>query len=111
MDGNVHFFPSDSDHVLQIDIATGECREVGPDLRGVEAMQQNKWQNGFTSGDFLYGIPLKGNSVIRYVTLSEGARERRSWMLVSHHNRSHSVSSVTFFPLECDCGTTGKIPM
>lgn len=67
-DRNVYFFPSDCDYVLQVNIETDECREVGPNLRNLERMHNNKWQNGFaTEQGAIYGIPLKGQSVLRYV--------------------------------------------
>jgi hypothetical protein len=46
--------------------STDTCREVGPNLRDIEKSHNNKWQNGFTASDgTIYGIPLKGNSVLR----------------------------------------------
>jgi hypothetical protein len=64
-DGNVYFFPSDSDFVLQVKPA-GTVREVGPNLREMETIHNNKWQNGFTLADgTIFGIPLKGASVLR----------------------------------------------
>ncbi len=47
----VYFFPSDSDYVLEINTKTDEVREVGPNLRQLENMRNNKWQNGFTAYD------------------------------------------------------------
>lgn len=45
---------------------TDSCREVGPSLRDIESSHNNKWQNGFAAKDgTIYGIPLKGSSVIR----------------------------------------------
>jgi hypothetical protein len=64
-DGNVYFFPSDADYVLQVNCKTGQVREVGPNLRDLEPIHHNKWQNGFTAGDSVYGIPLKSGSILR----------------------------------------------
>ncbi|CAB9497587.1 expressed unknown protein [Seminavis robusta] len=65
-DGNVYFFPSDADHVVQINTKTNEVKEVGPNLRDLVKIHQNKWQNGFTAKHgFLYGIPLKGEKILR----------------------------------------------
>ncbi|GAX17448.1 hypothetical protein FisN_5Hh096 [Fistulifera solaris] len=73
-DGKVYFFPSDSDFVLQVDPSTDTCREVGPNLRDIEKSHNNKWQNGFTASDgTIYGIPLKGNSVLRIRTRGDGS--------------------------------------
>lgn len=72
-DGKVYLFPSDTDYVLQIDPENDTCREVGPNLREIEHIHHNKWQNGFTSKckTAIYGIPLKGSSVLRYVLLHQ----------------------------------------
>jgi isopenicillin N synthase-like dioxygenase len=68
-DGNVYFFPSDADFVLQVNPSTEETREVGPNLRDYEKIHHNKWQNGFTAPDgAIYGIPLKSTSVLRIRT-------------------------------------------
>lgn len=68
-DNKVYFFPSDADYVCQIDPETDEVREVGPNLRDIEDIHNNKWQNGLTTQDgTIYGIPLKGSKVIRIVT-------------------------------------------
>lgn len=87
-DGNVYFFPSDSDFVLQVDPRTNVVREVGPCLKDIEPIHNNKvsticfltlvisdeflclafskWQNGFTAPDgTIYGIPLKSGSILR----------------------------------------------
>jgi len=67
-DGNhsVYFFPSDADYVCQVNTNTGEVREVGPNLRNLEKMRNNKWQNGFTDETgTIYGIPLKGETILR----------------------------------------------
>ncbi|KAI2490227.1 hypothetical protein MHU86_24356 [Fragilaria crotonensis] len=65
-DGNVYFFPSDSDYVLQVDPRTNVVREVGPCLADIEHIHNNKWQNGFTAPDgTIYGIPLKSGSILR----------------------------------------------
>jgi len=65
-DGNVYFFPSDADYVLQVNPRTDQVREVGPNLRDLEPIHQNKWQNGFTAPDgSIYGIPLKASSILR----------------------------------------------
>ena len=62
----VYLFPSDADYVLEINTTTDKVREVGPNLRELESMRNNKWQNGFTAFDgTVYGIPLKGNTVLR----------------------------------------------
>ena len=64
----VYFFPSDADYVVEVNTKTDEVREVGPDLRDLEPMRHNKWQNGFTSVDgIVYGIPLKGHTVLRII--------------------------------------------
>ena len=64
----VYFFPSDADHVLQVDTNTDEVREVGPNLRDLEPMRNNKWQNGFTAVDgTIYGIPLKAHTILRII--------------------------------------------
>lgn len=65
-DQKIYFFPSDADFVLQVDPKTQQCREVGPDLRELEKIHQNKWQNGFSMGGCIYGIPLKAESILRY---------------------------------------------
>ncbi len=63
-DNMIYGFPSDSDHVLQIDPFKQTCREIGPSLEG-EQLVQNKWQNGFVAPDgSIYGIPLKAKTVI-----------------------------------------------
>lgn len=41
-DGNVYFFPSDADYVLQVDPRTNHVREVGPNLRDIESIHHNK---------------------------------------------------------------------
>ena len=65
-DGMVYFFPSDADYVLQVDPKKETVREVGPNLRELERVHNNKWQNGFTAPDgTIYGIPLKSSSVLR----------------------------------------------
>ena len=62
----VYFFPSDADYVCEVNTRTGKVRNVGPNLRDHETMFNNKWQNGFTAIDgTIYGIPLKGQSVLR----------------------------------------------
>lgn len=62
----VYFFPSDADFVCEVNTRTGKVRNVGPNLREHETMFNNKWQNGFTAMDgTIYGIPLKGQSVLR----------------------------------------------
>jgi len=62
----VYFFPSDSDYVCEVNTITGKVRDVGPNLRNLENMRNNKWQNGFTACDgTIYGIPLKGQTVLR----------------------------------------------
>ena len=39
---------------------------MGPNLRDLEPMRNNKWQNGFTARDgTIFGIPLKGTTVLR----------------------------------------------
>jgi len=66
LDGNVYFFPSDADYVLQVNPETEECREVGRNIRELEKIEQNRWQNGFTTKDgCIFGIPLKAGSVLR----------------------------------------------
>ena len=40
VDGNVYFFPSDTDYVLQVNPTTGEVKEVGPNLRDLEPIHQ-----------------------------------------------------------------------
>lgn len=74
-DGKIYFFPSDCDYVLQVDPVTLESREVGPNLRDVEPIQQNKWQNGvkFRDGSIV-GIPLKASSVLR-IRVSDSGEE------------------------------------
>lgn len=43
-----------------------QVREVGPNLQDHEQIRNNKWQNGFTTVDgTIYGIPLKGETVLR----------------------------------------------
>lgn len=41
-DGNIYFFPSDSDYVLQVNPKTNQVREVGPCLADVERIHNNK---------------------------------------------------------------------
>jgi hypothetical protein len=65
-DGNVYFFPSDADFVVQVKPETEEVNEVGPNIRELEAIHHNKWQNGFTLSDgSIFGIPLKAKSILR----------------------------------------------
>lgn len=72
-DGNVYFFPSDADYVLQTNPTTGVVREVGPNLRDLEPLHNNKWQNGFTLSDgSIFGIPLKAKSIVRIRTFRDG---------------------------------------
>ena len=42
----IYFFPSDADYVLEVNTKTDQVREVGPNLRDLEPMRNNKWQNG-----------------------------------------------------------------
>jgi isopenicillin N synthase-like dioxygenase len=68
----VYFFPSDTDYVLEVNTVTDQVREVGPNLRNLEPMRCNKWQNGFTAIDgTIYGIPLKGHTVLRIIPNAE----------------------------------------
>lgn len=72
----VYFFPSDSDYVVEVNTKTDEVREVGPNLRNFESMRNNKWQNGFTAVDgSIYGIPLKGSTVLRIIPSPEEGGE------------------------------------
>jgi hypothetical protein len=73
----VYFFPSDADYVCQVNTITGEVKEVGTNLRDHERMRNNKWQNGFTAFDrdgniHIYGIPLKGETVLRILPDQNG---------------------------------------
>ena len=69
----VYFFPSDADYVLEVNTKTDEVRNVGPNLRDLEPMRNNKWQNGFTAMDgTIYGIPLKGHTVLRIIPNNTG---------------------------------------
>ena len=39
---------------------------MGPNIRSMEPIHHNRWQNGFTAPDgTVYGIPLKGSTVLR----------------------------------------------
>jgi len=70
----VYFFPSDADYVLEINAMTDQVREVGPNLRDLEPMRNNKWQNGFTAmNGIIYGIPLKGQTVLRIIPKTDGS--------------------------------------
>ncbi len=72
----VYFFPSDADYVLEINTKTDEVREVGPNLRNLEPMRNNKWQNGFsTPQGVVYGIPLKSQSILRIIPASSDVDE------------------------------------
>lgn len=74
-DRRLYFIPSDADHVLQIDTETDVVREIGGSLEG-ERIVQNKWQNGFVSGDgVIWGIPLKSETVLTVRTFSDRAAE------------------------------------
>jgi hypothetical protein len=48
-DGKVHFFPSD--FVLQVNPKADEVKEIGRNMRELEHIHDNKWQNGFTLSD------------------------------------------------------------
>mmetsp|Transcript_17280 Transcript_17280/g.24016 ORF Transcript_17280/g.24016 Transcript_17280/m.24016 type:complete len:172 (-) Transcript_17280:37-552(-) len=75
-DNMVYFFPSDSDYVCQVNPETDEVRMVGPNLSDIEAIHNNKWQNGLTTEDgTIYGIPLKGSKVIRIIPPRDGEVE------------------------------------
>ena len=71
-DGHVYCFPSGSERVLQVDTSKRLARSVGPNLRDdcMEAMHQNKWQNGLTTylEGCVYAIPLAGETVLRIRT-------------------------------------------
>ena len=41
-DGNIYFFPSDADYVLQVNPKTNGVREVGPCLKDIEPINNNK---------------------------------------------------------------------
>jgi isopenicillin N synthase-like dioxygenase len=54
-DGNIYFFPSDADYVLQVNPVTNLVREVGPCLKDLEPINNNKVS--FTSAPL--SIPSK----------------------------------------------------
>jgi hypothetical protein len=63
-DGKVSSFPQ-----IQINPETDEAKEVGRNMRELEHIHDNKWQNRFTlSDDCILGILLKSKSVLRGVT-------------------------------------------
>jgi len=50
-----------------------QVRSIGPNLRDLEPIRNNKWQNGFSAIDgTVYGIPLKGSSVLRIIPSNDG---------------------------------------
>ena len=64
-DGKVYIFPSGSEYVLQVDPAEKVIQNVGPNLYPMERLFQNKWQNGVATPDYVYAIPLAGESLLR----------------------------------------------
>ncbi|KAL3939893.1 MAG: hypothetical protein SGBAC_005467 [Bacillariaceae sp.] len=67
--GRVYIFPCASEYVLQVDTEKMEAKNVGPNLRdsGMEAVFQNKWQNGLTCAqdECVYGMPLSSQTILR----------------------------------------------
>eukprot|EP00980_Cylindrotheca_fusiformis_P014960 scaffold4095_cov117-Cylindrotheca_fusiformis.AAC.17 len=67
--GKVYIFPCASEYVLQVDTERMIAKNVGPNLRdsGMEAVNQNKWQNGLTcvQDQCVYGMPLSGHTLLR----------------------------------------------
>jgi hypothetical protein len=65
-DGNIYFIPSNADYVLQLSPKTDVVRQIGPNLKSLEQVHKNKWQNGFCGPDgAIYGIPLNATSILR----------------------------------------------
>jgi isopenicillin N synthase-like dioxygenase len=65
-DGNIYLIPSNADYVLQVNPKTDIVRQIGPNLKSLEHVHGNKWQNGFCAPDgAIYGIPLNSISILR----------------------------------------------
>lgn len=66
-DGRVFCFPCAAEHVLAVDTTTMTATEVGPNIydQDLERICQNKWQNGVTNGNVVWGVPLAAESVLK----------------------------------------------
>lgn len=86
-DGKVYVFPSGSEHVLQVDTEKRELELLPPNIydENLERICQNKWQNGLTYENKVYGIPLAAESLLTIDTDVKPTPKVSTWPLPQPH--------------------------